>query len=338
MSNKTIKNKNFKKQKTKKNKKQLLAKECLFDVSIQIKEFIKNFNIDANKFFTKYPLNVKNARNFTLKQQIFRNLKYNDVISKDFNIDYNYKNQSRNLKVYMMQPINIIDSQTVFFLLHSGGMVIGGWPYERRLFHDICISSQMIGYYINYSLAPENKYPIQLYDCINSINQLHRKNKFKNIILISSSAGGLIVPNICKNSHLLNCKIKLQILLWPHVSLLTNSCSYKLFKTGYFLNMKDIIFFNKEFYSNLKYNDFPVNFSNKILSKMPPTIIVVNGHDVLRDEGKKYYELLNKNKVDVVLLEYPSMIHDFAVNDKLSYLPSTKHLVASIGAQMKLKL
>ncbi len=328
-------NKKIIKRETKKNDKQLLAKECLFNISIEIKEFINNFNKEANKFFTKYPLNAKNARIFTLKQQNLKNLKYNDVVNKTFNIKYNYHNQIRNLNVYMMQPINYINNETVFFLLHSGGMIIGEWPYERRLFHDICISSQMIGYYINYSLAPENKYPLQLYDCINAINQIHSKNKFKNIILISSSSGGLLAPNICKNSFLLNCKIKLQILLWPHLSLLTNSCSYELFKDGYLLNMKDIIFFNKDFYSDLKPSDFPINFSKKNLSKMSPTMIIVNGHDVLRDEGKKYYELLNKNKVNAILIEYPSMIHDFAVNDKLYDLPSTQQLVNSIGAQMK---
>ncbi|WP_405802175.1 alpha/beta hydrolase fold domain-containing protein [Streptomyces sp. NBC_01506] len=45
---------------------------------------------------------------------------------------------------------------------------------------------------------------------------------------------------------------------------------------------------------------------------LPPTTIVVAGHDPLHDEGVMYAERLREAGVPVELFDYPRMVHGFA--------------------------
>ena len=47
------------------------------------------------------------------------------------------------------------------------------------------------------------------------------------------------------------------------------------------------------------------------LAGLPPTTIIVGGHDPLRDDGVRYAEALRDAGVDVQLIEYPAMPHGF---------------------------
>jgi acetyl esterase len=65
----------------------------------------------------------------------------------------------------------------------------------------------------------------------------------------------------------------------------------------------------------------PLQASIEQLKGMPPAHIQVAGNDVLRDEGVAYARKLDAAGVDVVLVRYDGMIHDYCFLNHLSRIP-----------------
>ena len=57
---------------------------------------------------------------------------------------------------------------------------------------------------------------------------------------------------------------------------------------------------------------------------LPPAHIQVAGNDVLRDEGVAYARKLDAAGVEVTLLRYDGMIHDYCFFNHLSRIPAVR--------------
>lgn len=71
------------------------------------------------------------------------------------------------------------------------------------------------------------------------------------------------------------------------------------------------------------------------LKSMPPTLIVVAEHDIMRDRAIAYSELLRKVNVDAPLLEYKDAVHEFATLDLLLQTPQAKACAEDIAIWVK---
>jgi acetyl esterase/lipase len=68
----------------------------------------------------------------------------------------------------------------------------------------------------------------------------------------------------------------------------------------------------------------PLQASTEQLKGLPPAYIHVAGNDVLRDEGVAYARKLDAAGVEVTLVSYDGMIHDFGCLNYLSRIPAVR--------------
>ena len=58
------------------------------------------------------------------------------------------------------------------------------------------------------------------------------------------------------------------------------------------------------------------------LKGLPPALIQVAGNDVLRDEGLAYGHKLDSAGVDVTIVRYENLIHDYGLLNAISQVPA----------------
>ena len=63
--------------------------------------------------------------------------------------------------------------------------------------------------------------------------------------------------------------------------------------------------------------------------------VVVAESDILHDEGTAYGRKLNEAGVDVTLVQYDSMIHDFGLLNGLAEVPAVRSLFVQAAAELK---
>ena len=240
----------------------------------------------------------------------------NKVIKKD-----HFITDRENLLLREYIPKNIEKNKVVLFF-HGGGYVLSSVKTHDEMVSFISDNLGAKVFSLDYSLAPENKYPSALNEALFAYEWLisHGYDS-EEISLCGDSAGAHLAASLTHyltaNNH---SKPQSQLLIYPMCDPSCSSESYTLFEENYLLTKKAMIWFwdkliNSEDNIDDEYlNLMKVNLENKL----PKTIIVTAGFDPLSDEAEKYAYLLHEKGNNVKQLHYPSMFHGFASMTRLN--------------------
>ena len=221
------------------------------------------------------------------------------------------------IREYIPKDFKANDHSMLFF--HGGGFSIG----SIKTHDPVCkFLSKMLGWKIfsvEYRLAPEHRFPTPLEDCDQAMDWLIENADefeidFNKIAIGGDSAGGNLAACLCiKRIEEGKIEPERQILFYPAVDTGGDYESIKTFTDGYFLLTKELLeWFGNNYIDESDYTNIyaaPMNYEK--LNLLPPALIITAGFDPLRDEGKAYAEILQKNDVKVDYKEYPSLIHGF---------------------------
>ena len=221
------------------------------------------------------------------------------------------------IREYIPKDFKANDHSMLFF--HGGGFSIG----SIKTHDPVCkFLSKMLGWKIfsvEYRLAPEHRFPRPLEDCDQAMDWLIKNaDEFEidinKIAIGGDSAGGNLAACLCiKRIEEGKIEPERQILFYPAVDTGGDYESIKTFTDGYFLLTKELLeWFGNNYIDESDYTNIyaaPMNYEK--LNLLPPALIITAGFDPLRDEGKAYAEILQKNDVKVDYKEYPSLIHGF---------------------------
>jgi acetyl esterase len=109
--------------------------------------------------------------------------------------------------------------------------------------------------------------------------------------------------------------IKAQLLFYPVTDASKSTTSYETFAEGPWLTKKAMAWFWDQYLPDApKRADIhvsPINATTEELKELPPTLLLVDENDVLRDEGKAYGRKLAAAGVPVISVRYNGTIHDF---------------------------
>ena len=216
-------------------------------------------------------------------------------------------------------PENFKENDHSMLYFHGGGFSIG----SIKTHDPVCkFLSEMLGWKIfsvEYRLAPEHRFPVPLEDCDKSMDWLiENADQFEidinKIAVGGDSAGGNLAACLCiKRIEEGKIQPERQILFYPAVDTGGDYESIKTFTDGYFLLTKELLeWFGNNYLDESDHTNIyaaPINYDK--LDMVPPALIITAGFDPLRDEGKAYAEMLQKNGVKVDYKEYPSLIHGF---------------------------
>ena len=245
----------------------------------------------------------------------------------------------------IVRPEGVQGILPVFIFIHGGGWVLGDYPTHKRMVRDLVVLSGFAAVFVNYTRTPDAQYP-------QAINEIYAATKWvaehgnaigvdgKNLAVVGNSVGGnmsTVTTLMAKEKG--GPHIKLQILLWPIVDADFETDSYHQFGDKRFLTvptmkwMYDMYIADPEKRKDIYAS--PLRATVEQLKGLPPALVVVAESDVLHDEGTAYGRKLNEAGVDVTLVQYDGMIHDFGLLNGLAELPATRSLFVQAAAELK---
>lgn len=223
----------------------------------------------------------------------------------------------RIIKSRLYIPDTTSDGLILFF--HGGGFVFGNIESYDSICRRAAIDSGCKVISVDYSLAPENKFPSAVDDAYASylwvLDNCERLGiDSKRIALAGDSAGG----NLSAATSLMirdrdKPLPKLQVLLYPSLGRDFASESIREFSEEYFLTMDQINWFGNMYLNGPEdiLNPYFSPFNSKSLEGLPEAIIVTAEYDPLRDQGETYASRLNSEGVHSTAIRGLGMIHGF---------------------------
>lgn len=211
----------------------------------------------------------------------------------------------------------------VFF--HGGGWVTGSIETYTNTCANMANNTGHIVISVDYSLAPENPFPVGLMDCYNATKELFTNPSILNcsqydITLIGDSAGGNLAAAVSLMAREKGEFLpKKQILIYPSTyhdhsenapfnSLKENGSDFIL-TLERMQDYMDLYVPNRED----RENPYVAPLLAKDLSNQPDTLIITAEYDPLRDEGEAYGYALESfgNKVQIERID--DALHGFLV-------------------------
>ena len=262
--------------------------------------------------------NLKKARAFLEKRETER--------TKNPNITFSKKNID-GVEVEVTEPKEKKSDNIVIFL-HGGAFVLKMFPYERAYVETLAEKLGCTVYAVEYSVSPENKYPIALDECEKVYNGLITENPQRKICIMGLSAGGNLAVALTlrlkeKKSRLPSCIV----LHSPVIDLsgqidrsinadINNDIIVKYTgkKNSFAIYVGDA--------DPTKYDISPYygNFSG-----FPPTFITCESHETLLADSVTIDSLLEKSNVSVKTIQLDGAFHAYAALGERT--PETKAIL-----------
>ncbi len=99
------------------------------------------------------------------------------------------RTEMEGIPVEITSPKNKM-SENMIFYIHGGAYMIGLISYSQRYAEMLAVESGCTVYAIDYSLSPENQYPVALDECEKVYLKLRKDHPQSKIAFIGDSAGG----------------------------------------------------------------------------------------------------------------------------------------------------
>ena len=231
------------------------------------------------------------------------------------------KSENRKLKLRIYSN-NDNDDQPLIIFFHGGGFVMGDLESHDLLCRHLTKKSKCKLIAVDYSLAPEHKFPCSLEDAINAVKYVFENSKQikfdKNkVVVCGDSAGGnlaLIISILSKEQKI--PKIKGQILFYPWIDFTMSRPSMSIKLDGLIVKKSTLDYFANHYLND---NDDVTNWKISPLLYsdfygMPPTYIFGAGLDPLVDEGYALMKRLKSFKNKVHYKVYEGQMHAFVSN------------------------
>jgi acetyl esterase len=200
---------------------------------------------------------------------------------------------------------------------HGGGHVSGSLESHRNLCRQLSHDVNCAVVAVDYRLAPENKFPIGINDCLAAydavVQQAHELGiDPKRISVGGDSAGGNAAAVVAQQRKSASFPPKFQALWVPWLDMSKQTHSYELMGEGFFLEKKKMEWYTAHYLRSEEDGLNPLaSPSLGDVEGVCPAAIFSAGFDPLRDEGRDYVEKLKAAGVPTQYRLYESVIHPF---------------------------
>ncbi len=202
--------------------------------------------------------------------------------------------------------------QGVVLYLHGGGFTAGELEYSKGFGSTLAVECGVKVFAVAYRLAPENKFPAALDDCVTAYKYLIEKGYSpENIALCGESAGGGLCYSLCLKLRTLGIKLPCSIVaISPWVDLTMSGNTYESNKdVDPSMTKKSLQFFADS------YTDDPTNPLaspyRANLSGMPPSAIFAGENEIMLDDSVGLHRKLIASRCESRLRIAPGMWHAY---------------------------
>lgn len=249
------------------------------------------------------------------------------------------------ISIRIVRPPNTNGKQPVVMYFHGGGWILGNMHTHDRLIREIACGANAAVVFVNYSRSPEAKYPVAIEQAYAATKYIAEEGRSLNLdttrlAVVGDSVGGnmaAVVTLLAKERK--GPKISYLALFYPVTDANFNTASYEQFAEGPWLIKAAMEWFWNAYEPNIanrkKATVCPLQATLDQLKNLPPTLIITDENDVLRDEGEAYAHKLMQAGVEVTVVRYLGTIHDFMMLNPLSETPAVKSAIALATSQLQ---
>lgn len=201
---------------------------------------------------------------------------------------------------------------------HGGGFVFCDLDSHDGLCRDFTNQIPAVVISVGYRLAPENPWPAaaeDFYDvvCWAAGNASALGGAADQLLVGGDSAGGnlaAVAAVMARDSD--GPALAGQVLVYPVIAANFDTESYRLYGKGFYNPAPAMKWYWDCYVPSLEDREHPyVSPLHADLSGLPPAVIVIAGHDPLRDEGMSFESALQTEGVPTVPLYYDGGVHGF---------------------------
>jgi acetyl esterase len=206
----------------------------------------------------------------------------------------------------------------VLVYAHGGGFVFCDLDSHDGLCRNIANRLPAVVVSVGYRLAPEYRWPAAA-DDLYAATQWAARNASSlggdpgRVVVGGDSAGGnLAAVTALMTRDRGGPALAAQFLLYPVIAADFDTESYRLFGRGYYNPKPAMQWYWDQYVPSITDRAHPyVSPLRAELDGLPPAVVVIAGHDPLRDEGLAYAAALEAAGVPVVRSQFDGGIHGF---------------------------
>jgi len=245
----------------------------------------------------------------------------------------------------IVQPAGATEVLPAFLFIHGGGWILGDFPTHERFVRDLVAESGFKAVFVNYTPSPEARYPT-------AINEIYAAAQWvaahgdeigvdgKRLAIAGNSVGGNMSAAVALMAlHKGGPQFKCQVLLWPVTDADFDTGSYLEYANGYFLSRAMMQWFWEAYAPDAaqRRNIYasPLRATTEQLKGLPPALVQVAGNDVLRDEGLAYAHKLDAAGVDVTVVRYENLIHDYGLLNAIRQVPAVGDALHQVAETLR---
>ena len=231
------------------------------------------------------------------------------------------------VRTRIIRPKGMTGPLPVMIYIHGAGWVFGDDKTHDRLFRELAVGAGVAGVFPVYDRAPEKKYPTQIEQnyavgrWVMEHGAEHGLDTSQVAVAGESVGGCMSAAFALMNKDRGGIDLKAQVLLYPVTNADFDTPSYLQFSEHFYLTRDAMKWFwdaytadpaqRTEIYAS------PLRASLEELRGLPPTLVITDEADVLRDEGEEYANKMREAGVDVTAVRVAAMVHDFMLLDSL---------------------
>ena len=248
------------------------------------------------------------------------------------------------VSITIIRPKGVTGELPAVLYIHGAGWVLGSENTHDRLARQIAHGAHAAVVFVNYTLAPEAKFPVQDNQAYAAAQWVASHGKEhgidgSNMAIAGDSVGGNMTAAVTLMAKQRGGpKFVYQVLFYPVTDANFTNGSYRQFANGPWLTVPAMKWFWNAYVPNVaeRKNPLvtPLNATLEQLRDLPPALVITDENDVLRDEGEAYAHKLMDAGVDVTATRYLGTIHDFVMLNVLADTPAAKAAVAQASQKL----
>jgi acetyl esterase/lipase len=242
------------------------------------------------------------------------------------------------VQVRIVKPQGASAPLPAVLYMHGGGWILGSAATHDRLVRELAVGARAALLFVEYPNSPEARYPVAIEQGYATARWALRGGAGKGLDASRMAVAGESVGGNMAAALSLMSKERGDVtfaqtsMYYPVTDAAMDTASYDEFAEGWYLTRKAMEWFWDAYTSDpderAQITASPNRATAEQLAGLPPTLLLVDEADVLRDEGESYAARLRRAGVAVTTVRYDGVIHDFMLLNPMSEATATRAAIA----------
>jgi acetyl esterase len=247
--------------------------------------------------------------------------------------------------IRIVRPEGASERLPVVLYIHGGGWVLGNERTHDRLIREIAQGTHAAVVFVKYTPSPEARFPVALEQAYTALRFVAENDASlgldaTRLAVAGDSVGGNMATVLARFARDRGGpSIRLEALFYPVTDASVDTESFQRFANGPWLTRRATEWFLDAYAPNPADRErpdiSPLRATTEELRGLPPTLLITDENDVLRDEGEAYAHALMTADVPVKAVRVLGTIHDFMMLNGLADTPPVRTAIALANEELR---